>query len=36
MPPDDPRDPARNLLFGLLAFQLNFIDRPALLAAFDD
>jgi eukaryotic-like serine/threonine-protein kinase len=31
----DPRDPARNLVFGLLAFQLNFIDRRALLAAFD-
>lgn len=31
----DPRDPARNLLFGLLAFQNNFIDRRALLAAFD-
>ena len=28
-------DPARNLLFGLLAFQLNFIDRNALLSAFD-
>ena len=26
---------ARNLLFGLLAFQNNFIDRRALLAAFD-
>ena len=25
----------RNLLFGLLAFQNNFIDRRALLAAFD-
>jgi serine/threonine-protein kinase len=25
----------RNLLFGILAFQLNFIDRHALLAAFD-
>ncbi len=25
----------RNLLFGILAFQLNFIDRQALLAAFD-
>jgi serine/threonine-protein kinase len=25
----------RNLLFGILAFQNNFIDRPALLAAFD-
>src|SRR5262245_23541195 len=33
--PVDPRDPARNLLFGLLAFQNNFIDRRALLAAFD-
>ena len=31
----EPNDPARNLLFGLLAFQLNFIDRRALLAAFD-
>ena len=30
-----PGDPARNLLFGLLAFQNNFIDRKALLAAFD-
>jgi len=28
------RDPARNLLFGLLAFQNSFIDREALLAAF--
>ncbi|MDB5351733.1 MAG: hypothetical protein JWN86_2980 [Planctomycetota bacterium] len=28
-------DSARNLLFGLLAFQNNFIDRRALLAAFD-
>ena len=27
-------DPARELLFGLLAFQNNFIDRPALLNAF--
>ncbi len=35
MNPVDPRDPARNLLFGLLAFQNNFIDRRALLAAFD-
>src|SRR3954471_19190647 len=35
MNPLDPRDPARNLLFGLLAFQSNFIDRRALLAAFD-
>src|SRR4051812_43254277 len=35
MNPVDLRDPARNLLFGLLAFQNNFIDRPALLAAFD-
>ncbi len=26
--------PARNLLFGLVAFQNNFIDRVALLAAF--
>jgi hypothetical protein len=25
----------RNLLFGILAFQNNFIDRQALLAAFD-
>ncbi|HEV3003068.1 MAG TPA: hypothetical protein VGX78_01345, partial [Pirellulales bacterium] len=25
----------RNLLFGILAFQLNFIDRQALLVAFD-
>jgi hypothetical protein len=25
----------RNLLFGILAFQLNFIDRQAFLAAFD-
>ena len=29
-------DPARELLFGLLAFQNNFIDRAALLAAFND
>jgi serine/threonine-protein kinase len=29
------RDPGRNLLFGLLAFQNNFIDRRALVAAFD-
>ena len=35
MNPSDPRDPARNLLFGLLAFQLNFIDRRSLLAGFD-
>jgi serine/threonine-protein kinase len=28
-------DTARNLLFGLLAFQNGFIDRRALLAAFD-
>ena len=35
MNPVDPRDPSRNLLFGLLAFQNNFIDRRALLAAFD-
>ena len=32
----NPLDPGRNLLFGLLAFQTNFIDRRALLAAFDD
>jgi hypothetical protein len=25
----------RNLLFGILAFQLNFIDRQVLLTAFD-
>ncbi len=31
----NPRDPGRNLLFGLLAFQNNFIDRRALVAAFD-
>ena len=31
----EPQDSARNLLFGLLAFQNNFIDRRALLAAFD-
>jgi serine/threonine-protein kinase len=31
----DSRDPGRNLLFGLLAFQTNFVDRGALLAAFD-
>jgi serine/threonine-protein kinase len=31
----DSRDPGRNLLFGLLAFQNNFIDRRALIAAFD-
>ena len=36
MNPVDPRDPARNLLFGLLAFQNNFIDRAALLAAFGE
>src|SRR5262245_46148724 len=29
-------DADRNLLFGLLAFQNNFIDRAALLAAFND
>jgi eukaryotic-like serine/threonine-protein kinase len=28
-------DPGRNLLFGLLALQNNFIDRDALLAAFN-
>jgi serine/threonine-protein kinase len=28
-------DSGRNLLFGLLAFQNNFIDREALLGAFD-
>jgi serine/threonine-protein kinase len=34
--PGRPRgDTSRNLLFGLLAFQNNFIDRDALLAAFD-
>ena len=32
----DALDPGRNLLFGLLAFQNNFIERRALLAAFDD
>ena len=26
---------ARNLLFGILAFQNNFIDRAQLMAAFD-
>src|SRR5262249_97379 len=31
----DPGDPARNLLLGLLAFQNHFIDRRALLAAFE-
>jgi serine/threonine-protein kinase len=36
MPTPDRRDAGRNLLFGLLAFQLNFIDRAALLGAFDD
>jgi serine/threonine protein kinase len=30
----DSRDPGRNLLFGLLAFQNNFIDRDDLLGAF--
>ncbi len=35
MKDSDHRDPARNLLFGLLAFQNNFIDRRTLLAAFD-
>ena len=35
MKDSDHRDPARNLLFGLLAFQHSFIDRRALLAAFD-
>lgn len=29
-------DPGRNLLFGLLALQNSFIDRRALLAAFDE
>jgi WD40 repeat protein/tRNA A-37 threonylcarbamoyl transferase component Bud32 len=29
------RDPSYNLLFGLLALQNNFIDRDALLAAFN-
>ena len=32
----DAIEPGRNLLFGLLAFQNNFIDRRALLSAFDD
>jgi hypothetical protein len=31
----NPRDPGRNLLFGLLAFHNNFIYRRALVAAFD-
>jgi hypothetical protein len=31
----NPRDPGRNLLFGLLAFQNNFIDRRAPVASFD-
>ena len=30
-----PMNADRNLLFGILAFQNNFIDRQALLAAFD-
>ncbi len=30
------RDAARDLLLGLLAFQNNFLDRAALLGAFDD
>ena len=30
-----PRDTAVNLLFGLLALQNNFIDRDALVAAFN-
>src|SRR5207247_9438291 len=29
------RDTGRNLLFGLLALQNNFVDREALLAAFN-
>ncbi|MFO0888265.1 MAG: serine/threonine-protein kinase [Isosphaeraceae bacterium] len=33
-PPDPAREAARNLLFGLLAFQNGFIDREALLGAF--
>ena len=31
----DPRDSGRNLFFGILAFQNDFIDRAALLRAFD-
>jgi len=31
-----PRDAARDLLLGLLAFQNHFLDRAALLGAFDD
>src|SRR5262245_4629087 len=35
-PDDDPnRAAARNLLFGLLAFQNGFVDREALLGAFN-
>jgi len=34
-PSSTPGDPARNLLFGLLALQNSFIDRDALLAAFN-
>ena len=30
-----PVDASRNLLFGLLALQNNFIDRDALLDAFN-
>ena len=33
-PSPSATDPGRNLLFGLLAFQNNFIDRDALLGAF--
>ena len=33
--PSPPADAGRNLLFGLLALQNNFIDRDALLAAFN-
>jgi len=31
-----PRDAARDLLLGLLAFQNHFLDRAGLLGAFDD
>jgi len=31
-----PRDAARDLLLGLLAFQNSFLDRAGLLGAFDD
>jgi eukaryotic-like serine/threonine-protein kinase len=34
-PPDSGADTGQNLLFGLLALQNNFIDRDALLAAFN-